>query len=80
MLGLVGDDAKALAAWVEAWRPRIVAVTHARHRRMLELMLGEMIEQARLFRQASDGRQDLLGRRTGGPRTPGTVLPTRWVE
>ena len=80
MLGLVGDDAKALAAWVEAWRPRIVAVTHARHRRMLELMLGEMLEQARLFRQASDGRQDLLGRRTGGQRTPGTVLPTRWVE
>ncbi len=47
---------------------------------MIELMLGEMLEQARLFHQAAAGRVDLLGRRTGGDRTPGVVLPTRWVE
>ena len=47
---------------------------------MLELMLGETQEQARLFHQAAGGRLDLLGRRTGGDRLAGSVLPTRWVE
>ena len=28
-------------------------ITHARHRRMIEVMLGEMLEQARLFHQAA---------------------------
>lgn len=78
--GVVLDDAKALDAFVDAWRPRVSAITHARHKLMLELMIGEMQEQARLFHQASAGRVDLLGRRTGGDRTAGSVLPTRWVE
>jgi len=78
--GLVLEDAKALDAFVNGWRPRVAGITHARHRRMLDLMLGEMLEQARLLHQASEGRVDLLGRRTGGERTPGVVLPTRWVE
>jgi hypothetical protein len=77
---VVGEDARALEAFVTAWRPRVAAITHARHRLMLELTLGEMQEHARLFRQASGGRVDLLGRRTGGERTVGSVLPTRWVE
>jgi hypothetical protein len=78
--GLVREDAEALDAFVAAWRPRAAGITHARHQRMIELMLGEMLEQARLFHQAAAGRLDLLGRRTGGDRTPGVVLPTRWVE
>jgi hypothetical protein len=73
-------DADALDAFVASWRPRLGAMTQARHKRMLELMLGEMLEQARLFHQAAGGELDLLGRRTGGARMPGTVLPTRWVE
>ena len=78
--GVVLEDAQALDAFVTAWRPRVAGITHARHQRMIELMLGEMLEQARLFHQAAAGRVDLLGRRTGGDRTPGVVLPTRWVE
>jgi hypothetical protein len=78
--GVVREDAQALDAFVTAWRPRVAGITHARHQRMIELMLGEMLEQARLFHQAAAGRVDLLGRRTGGARTPGVVLPTRWVE
>jgi uncharacterized protein YhbP (UPF0306 family) len=77
---IVGEDAQALDAFVSAWRPRAAAVTNARHRLMLELTLGEMQEHARLFHQASAGRLDLLGRRTGGARTVGSVMPTRWVE
>ena len=78
--GLVLEDAQALTAFVNAWRPRVAGITNARHQRMIELMLGEMLEQARLFQQASAGSVDLLGRRTGGDRTPGVVLSTRWVE
>jgi hypothetical protein len=78
--GEVLEDARALDAFVTGWRPRVAGMTHARHQRMIELMLGEMLEQARLFHQAAAGRVDLLGRRTGGDRTPGVVLPTRWVE
>jgi hypothetical protein len=77
---VVLDDAKALEAFVDSWRPRAAEFTNARHKLMLQLMFGEMQEQARLFHQASTGRVDLLGRRTGGDRTPGSVLPTRWVE
>jgi hypothetical protein len=77
---VVGDDAQGLDAFVGAWRPRAATITNARHRLMLELMLGETQEQARLFHQAAVGRLDLLGRRTGGDRLAGSVLPTRWVE
>jgi hypothetical protein len=77
---VVGEDAQGLDGFVDAWRPRVAAMTNARHRLMLELMLGETREQARLFHQAAGGRLDLLGRRTGGDRLAGSVLPTRWVE
>jgi hypothetical protein len=77
---LVQADAAALEAVEASWRPRVAEISHARHRLMLELMLGEMLEQARLLRQAAAGVIDLLGRRTGGARTPGSVLGTRWVE
>jgi hypothetical protein len=78
--GIVQGDAAAIDSFVAAWRPRAAGVSHARHQLMLNLMLGEMEEQARLLHQAAAGRTDLLGRRTGGERTPGSVMPTRWVE
>lgn len=80
LLALAREDAAALASFVEKWRPRLGGMPSARHRLMLELTLGEMLEQRRLFEQAGAGRQDLLGRRTGGPRTGGQVLSARWVE
>jgi len=55
-------------------------MTHARHRNMLNVILGESIEHMRLFEQAAAGFEDLLGRRTGGVPRVGAVLPTRWLE
>lgn len=73
-------DARHIEAFVDRWRKPVSAVTHARHRQMLNVVLGEMVEQQRFFEQAAAGRADLLGRRTGGPRLGGDVLATRWVE
>jgi hypothetical protein len=77
---LAKEDAEGMDAFIAEWRPLVAEMTHARHRLMLNLMLGESLEQARLFHQAAAGQVDLIGRRTGGPRLPGAVLPTRWVE
>ena len=74
------DDARQLAAFVERWRPRVAAMTHARHRIMLDVILGESREQQRMFEQAAAGMEDLLGKRTGGVPRQGAVLPTRWME
>jgi hypothetical protein len=65
---------------VDRWRERVETVTHARHRGMLRVILGETIEQKRFFEQAHAGRDDLLGRRMDGAGTGDGVLPTRWVE
>jgi hypothetical protein len=75
------DDARDAQAFVERWRPRVEAMTNARHRGMLRVILGETLEQKRFFEQAAAGDQDLLGRRPDhvGPRV-GEVLPTRWIE
>ena len=68
-------------AFVGRWRPRVDAVTHARHRRLLNLILGETLEQRRFFEQALAGRTDLLGVRTEkAGKLVGHVLATRWVE
>ena len=77
---ILEDDARSLGAFVEKWRPRVDAVTHARHRNMLKVILGESIEHKRFFDQAAAGLEDLLGRRTGGVERVGGVLPTRWME
>jgi len=74
------DDARLLGAFVERWRPRVVAMTHARHRKMLDVILGESLEHQRFFEQAAAGMEDLLGRRTGGVPRQGSVLPVRWME
>ncbi len=74
------DDARSLAAFVERWRPRVATVTHARHRTMLGVVLGESVEHQRLFEQAASGLEDVIGRRTTGAARVGAVLPTRWQE
>ena len=76
------EDVRDAQAFVDRWRPRIAAMTNARHAKMLGVILGETLEQKRFFEQALAGRTDLLGRRAEqivGPAI-GKVLPTRWVE
>jgi hypothetical protein len=75
---VIAEDREAAGAFVARWRDKIAALSNARHRTMLELMLGETLEQQRFFAQAVAGDTDLLGRREG--RARGAVLPTRWVE
>jgi hypothetical protein len=80
---LVEEDAREAAGFVSRWRDRVAAVAHARHRGMMNVILGEMLEQKRFFDQMLAGREDLLGRRANGPRVRGTgdgVLPVRWLE
>jgi hypothetical protein len=77
---LLDDDARYLGAFVVKWRPRVEPMTHARHRNMLNVILGESMEHKRFFDQAAAGFEDLLGRRTGGVARVGGVLPTRWLE
>jgi hypothetical protein len=78
---LISEDARDAQAFVDRWRPRVEAMTNARHRSMLRVVLGEVLEQKRFFEQAFAGRTDLLGRRgmSLGP-SHGEVLPSRWIE
>jgi len=80
-LDIAREDAADAGVFVDAWRPRVEAMTHARHRGMLRVILGETLEQKRFFDQAAAGQLDLLGRRPDhvGQRV-GKVLPTRWIE
>ena len=77
---ILDDDARSLAAFVQKWRPKVDALTHARHRTMLNVVLGESLEHQRLFTQAASGFEDLLGKRTEGSLRVGGVLPARWQE
>jgi hypothetical protein len=78
--GVLSDDRDLSQQFVNRWRDRVETVTHARHRGMLRVILGETMEQKRFFELALAGREDLLGRRPDGIGTGGGVLPTRWVE
>jgi hypothetical protein len=77
---ILAADAKFLAAFVARWRERVPTVTHARHRTMLNVVLGESVEHQRLFDQAAAGFEDVIGRRSGGVARVGAVLPDRWQE
>jgi hypothetical protein len=77
---LILDDAQAARAFVDRWRDRVAAVSDARERLMLNVVLGETLEHQRFFELAAAGQTDLLGRRTGGAPVGGGVLATRWVE
>lgn len=77
---VVTEDRDAAQAVVDRWRPRVEAMTNARTRVMLRVVLGEILEQKRFFDQMLAGQNDLLGRHSDGAGTKGGVLPTRWVE
>ena len=77
---VLADDASLLDKFSERWRSRVDALTHARHRTMLLVVMGETREHQRLFEQAAAGNEDVLGRRTGGVARVGAVLPDRWQE
>jgi hypothetical protein len=80
---LVEADARLIDAFVTRWQTRLATVTHARHRSMIGVIIGETLEQKRFFEQMLAGRDDLLGRRANGPNSDGTgdgVLPVRWIE
>jgi hypothetical protein len=79
---LVKEDLAAADAFVTVWRPRLAEVSNARHRNMMQVIIGETLEQRRFFEQILAGKDDLLGRRSNGPGSPGTgdgVLPVRWL-
>jgi hypothetical protein len=78
---VIEEDVGETQAFVDRWRPRMAAMSNARHAKMLQVILGEALEQKRFFEQALAGRTDLLGRRADvlGP-SHGEVLPTRWIE
>jgi hypothetical protein len=77
---VLADDAALLDAFVRRWRAKVDELSHARHRTMLNVVLGETREHQRLFEQAAAGMEDVLGRRTGGGARVGAVLSTRWME
>src|SRR5262249_17264577 len=78
---VLADDARDAQSFVDRWKPRVAAMTNARHAKMLRVILGEVLEQKRFFEQALAGRTDLLGRRADVLEpAKGDVLPTRWVE
>ena len=82
-LSLVAEDARAAEAFVAAWRPRLPEIASARHRSLIQVILGETLEQKRFFEQIGADNHDLLGRRSNGPDSDGTgngVLAVRWVE
>jgi hypothetical protein len=80
MLQLAGEDARTNSAFVAKWRPRVDGVTNARHKGMLVVILGEMLEHARLFEQAAAGRTDIIGTALKINERQGGVIATRWLE
>ncbi len=77
----IEEDARDAQAFVDRWRPRVDAMTHVRHAKMLRVILGEVLEAKRFFEQALAGRTDLLGRRADVLEpASGQVLPERWIE
>jgi hypothetical protein len=79
-LPLVQEDAREAEAFVARWRLRVGEITHARHRSLLRVVLGEVLEHKRFFDQMLAGRDDLLGRRMDGAGTGDGVLGVRWLE
>ena len=78
--GILEEDARTLSGFVERWRPKVDHMTHARHRNMMGVILGESREHQRLFEQAATGFEDVLGKRTTFAQRVGAVLPARWQE
>jgi len=77
---LSAEDARANQQFVETWKPKVDFVTHARHKGMLKVILGEMLEHKRIFDQAAAGREDLIGTHLAINQRSGVVANTRWME
>jgi hypothetical protein len=78
---VIEEDGHDAQAFVDRWKPRVDAMTNARHAKMLRVILGETLEQKRFFEQALAGRTDLLGKRGAQVgKSHGVVLPSRWIE
>ena len=78
---IIGEDLRDAQAFVERWKPRLETMTNVRQRNMLNIVLGETLEQKRFFEQALAGDKELLGFRSAavGERV-GEVMSTRWIE
>lgn len=76
---ILEDDLANGRRFVDKWRPRLAEIRNARHRKLLDVIVGEVIEQTRFFELALAGRDDLLGRRMPGASTGDGVLPVRWM-
>ena len=74
---IIDADARDQKSFIDRWTARLPAVTNARQRKMLALILGEMKEHLRVLQQAAEGRADLLGRHSDGKILRGSVLPAR---
>ena len=77
---LAAEDARANQQFVDAWKPKVETVTHARHKGMLKVVLGEMLEHKRIFDHAATGREDLIGTHLSINQRRGVVANTRWME
>ena len=73
------DDRDAARDFIDKWRGRLGTLPNARHRTLLNVILGETLEHKRFFDLALAGRTDLLGRRADGAGTGGGVIANRWV-
>lgn len=77
---IAASDARGNHEFVSKWRDRIEAVSNARHKSMLHVVLGEMLEHKRLFEQAAEGRTDLTGTSLSIHERRGKVIDRRWIE
>jgi hypothetical protein len=75
----IAADRDHAQRFIDKWRPRVDTLPNARHRTMLNVILGETLEHMRFFDLALAGRSDLLGRRADGAGTGGGVMADRWV-
>ena len=80
VLELSATDGRSAQAFVTKWRDKVEGVTNARHQGMLRVILGEMLEHARLFEQAAQGRTDIIGTHLAINERRGQVMDTRWIE
>jgi hypothetical protein len=74
---IIDRDAASQKAFIDRWAPIVPTVTNARHRKLLELILGEMKEHLRILQQAAESRSDVLGRHSDGKVLRGTVMAAR---
>ncbi|MGQ0736019.1 MAG: hypothetical protein ACT4QD_20490 [Acidobacteriota bacterium] len=77
---LARADASGNRDFVATWRDPVDQIGHARHRGMLGVILGEMLEHQRLFEQAAEGRTDIIGTALPFHERRGTVIDRRWIE